>query len=418
MSLNIFIFSTGTELTAGKSTDTNSGWLANELLGLGYRTRRFSILPDSAEEIRDEILRCSETEGENLILMTGGLGPTEDDYTLEVVIGITGKKAVVYEPAYEKLKIIAEGRGIEFQDIFPVSQRQTMYPAGASVIHNEIGIAPGFLVRINDHSRLAAFPGVPREMKAMFTDSFIPLLKREYQPRDIFSFSRIIWGVGESVFQEKFIKNHHNLMAERKVEWGVAAKSGHIKVTFRSEDEYSVEKLKSALEEEYYPRLGDDVFQFIHDFLTKKKYTVSSAESCTGGLFSKLVTDRPGSSGYFIGSIVGYHDDVKMKLLGLKKETLEKFGSVSEEAAVEMSEGVQSLMNTHYSVAITGIAGPTGETQFKKIGLVYIAVKSHKHPAEVHKYQLNVGRDNFREYVSNIALFHLYQRLKKDRTIY
>lgn len=293
MSLNIFIFSTGTELTSGKSTDTNSGWLANELLGLGYRTRRFSILPDNADEIRDEILRCSETEGENLILMTGGLGPTEDDYTLEVVTGITGRKAAVYEPAYEKLKMIAEGRGIEFQDIFPVSQRQTMYPAGAAVIHNEIGIAPGFLVKINDHCRLAAFPGVPREMKAMFTDCFIPLLKKEYQPKDIFSFSKIIWGVGESVFQEKFIKSHHDLMKERQVEWGVAAKAGHIKVTFRAEDEYSVEKLKSALEEEYYPRLADDVFQFIHDFLTKKNIRYPVLKAAREAFFPNLSLTDP-----------------------------------------------------------------------------------------------------------------------------
>ncbi|MDX1961405.1 MAG: nicotinamide-nucleotide amidohydrolase family protein [Leptospiraceae bacterium] len=414
MSLNLFIISTGSELTSGKSIDSNSSWIATQLLGLGYQVKKISVLPDDPNLIESEIQFLASFSGKNLIIITGGLGATADDYTLAVVCKITGKEAVTHDKARERLEFISTSRGRAYQEIFPISLRQTTVPATSHVLENEIGIAPGFFIELNPNSKLVAFPGVPREMKAMFQNEFIPLFKKTYLPKELYSRSRSIWGLGEVIFQNDFIRPNEEFIKENEIEWGVTANTGFVLTTFRSANEDALKSLVSKLDKKYSVQIANNVQESIHDMLLSSRLTVSTAESCTGGLIGKLFTDRSGCSIYYHGTIVAYQNEIKTKFLGVKEETIRKFGSVSEEACIEMAVGVQEKLNTHYSISVTGIAGPTGETEDKKVGLVFIGIKSHKRSPKVFKYQLSFNREVFREYVSNTAMFHFYQTLKED----
>ena len=176
--LSIHILSTGTEITSGKSIDTNATWIANELTGLGFSIYKFLTLPDKPLFIEEEIRTIMGRSGENLIIMTGGLGATADDHTLDVICKISGKPSVTHEKALERLTFLAGQRGKVYQDLLPVSRRQTTIPLDSRVLENDIGLAPGFYLDLNDTTRLAAMPGVPKEMKKMFSDYLLPLMKR------------------------------------------------------------------------------------------------------------------------------------------------------------------------------------------------------------------------------------------------
>lgn len=415
MKLKIYILATGTELTSGKSLDTNSQWIANEFTGLGYFPRKISILPDKPEVIKKEIRSIMEEEEEKFIVMTGGLGATADDHTLDIISEIVGKGLKVHEKAYEKLIYISEQKGKVYQDLLPVSVRQTKVPEGSIVLENEVGLAPGFIVSLNDSTRIACFPGVPKEMKPMFQRHFLKIFKREYETNENTFFTKSIWGITEGVFQETFIKSHPDVFLQQDLEWGVSAKPGYIQVSFRSDNYELFEQAKNLLTEKYKNVMTDNVFTDVHKLLIDSKATVATAESCTGGLISKMFTDVPGSSAYYIGSIIAYHNRIKELYLGVPKQTLEEYGSVSEQTAIAMAEGIQERFDTNYAISVTGIAGPGGGTKEKKVGLVYIGIKSNKNPVEVHRYDLtHLNRETFREYVANTSFFLLYQRLFKD----
>ena len=415
MKLKIYILATGTELTSGKSLDTNSQWIANEFSGLGYFARKISILPDKPELIKKEIYSIMEEDGEKLIVMTGGLGATADDHTLDIVSEIVGKGLRVHDKAYEKLIYISEQKGKVYQELLPVSARQTKVPETSIVLENEVGLAPGFLLLLNDSTRIACFPGVPKEMKPMFQRYFLKIFKREYETNENTFFTKSIWGVTEGVFQETFIKSHPDVFLQQELEWGVSAKPGYIQVSFRSDNYELFERAKNLLIEKYKHNMTDNVFVDVHKLLIDSKSTVATAESCTGGLIAKIFTDMPGSSAYYIGSIVAYNNRIKEFYLGVSKQTLEEYGSVSEQTAIEMANGLQERFDTNYSISVTGIAGPGGGTKEKKVGLVFIGIKSNKNPTEVYKYDLNhLNRETFREYVANTSFFLLYKRLFKD----
>ncbi|MCB1193386.1 MAG: nicotinamide-nucleotide amidohydrolase family protein [Leptospiraceae bacterium] len=408
--MKIHIFSTGSEITAGKSIDTNSAWIASQLFDLGYSITRFVVLPDDPVGIKKEILSVMEQDEINLILMTGGLGATADDYTLQVITEITNRQSVTDHKALEKLKAFSRLRGQSFRDILPMAQRQTFVPEGSYILTNDTGIAPGFFIALNQTTKLAAFPGVPKEMKKMFQEQFLPVLLKECKAEERFASFCCIWGMSESLFQETFVKSNQELI-QKGIDWGVTAKSGYIKFTFRSLDKNLVEDLSNRIYNEYEDQIGNDVFSDIHQKLTKDNKTLATAESCTGGLVAKKITDIPGSSLYFLGSVVAYHNEIKTKLLQVKPKTLEKFGAVSKETAIEMAEGLENLFQTDFSLSITGIAGPGGGTEDKKVGLVFVGVKKKGENTEVKQFQLPLGRELFRDSLSNLALFLLYKKL-------
>lgn len=406
--------STGSEITTGKSLDTNSMWIANELSLKGYIAERFIVVPDSPKIIKEEIERFIPSTSPTLIIMTGGLGATMDDHTLNVVLGITGSSKIRVESAYNKLVSISEKRGPQYMELLGVTSKQTYIPENATVLLNNVGIAPGFLVKLGDNFWLSAMPGVPIEMKSMFSNELLPNIIKDFPIVKKLYLSKYIWNMSEGLYQKEFINENLNFIKENNIEWGVTAKAGHIKVSFISESNLLLDEILIRLQNFYKKLLTDDILESIHNLLINNKETLSTAESCTGGYIGKCITDLAGSSHYYLGSIVSYHNDIKEKLLNVKRDTLKNFGAVSEEVAREMLIGLENNFKSTYSISVTGIAGPGGGTPEKEVGTVYIGIKRINKEIKIYKHLYPFGRESFRNAVVQISLFYLYNEILEN----
>ena len=406
--------STGSEITTGKSLDTNSMWIANELSLKGYIAERFIVVPDSPKIIKEEIERFIPSTSPTLIIMTGGLGATMDDHTLNVVLGITDSSKIRVESAYNKLVSISEKRGPQYMELLGVSSKQTYIPENATVLLNNVGIAPGFLVKLGDNFWLSAMPGVPIEMKSMFSNELLPNIIKDFPIVKKLYLSKYIWNMSEGIYQKEFINENLNFIKENNIEWGVTAKAGHIKVSFISESNILLNEILIRLQNFYKKLLTDDILESIHNLLINNKETLSTAESCTGGYIGKCITDLAGSSQYYLGSIVSYHNDIKEKLLNVKRDTLNNLGAVSEEVAREMLIGLENNFKSTYSISVTGIAGPGGGTPEKEVGTVYIGIKRINKEIKIYKHLYPFGRESFRNAVVQISLFYLYNEILEN----
>jgi len=413
----ITIIATGSEITAGRSIDTNSGWIANRLFEEGWKVRNFIALPDNPKTILDELLylkRKAENDPENPILaiMTGGLGSTEDDYTLQTVLELQNKEREVVEKARIKLQRFYESRGKSYSDILPAMLRQVYVPSGSYILDNSAGIAVGFAEEFAPSSFLVCMPGVPSEMKEMFNRRLVPFLKRNYGIENLKQVTRWIWNIGESLFQEEFMKNQNDLLS-KGMDWGVTAQKGFIKAIFNSQDESLLNEVVARIRKSYKELCTEDVFAELHESLSLSGKTLAVAESCTGGLLGAKITDVKGSSTYFLGGAITYSNDQKVNLIGVNQSTIETFGAVSEETCLEMANGLSDKTNADYSLSITGIAGPDGGSEEKPVGLVWIGRKEKGKPAETFRYLFPGNRETIRENAANTALYLLHQILSK-----
>ncbi|MBW0434182.1 nicotinamide-nucleotide amidohydrolase family protein [Leptospira yasudae] len=411
----IVVLSTGSELTSGRSQDTNSSWIANELFGLGFTVSKFLVLPDDPIALQEEISKLAKESAKDkpvLLVMTGGLGPTEDDYTLEVACKLNGVTPVESTVAKQRLEAFYRLRGRNFQEAMQTALRQVSVPEGSVILNNTVGIAPGFIVALGENAKLCCMPGVPGEMTEMFRDELAPWIAKTFSAQELHSGFRFIWWMSESLFQKEFISKEE-AVTSGKVVWGVAAKRGYIRVSFQSSDRNLVESLLQKIDQVYGAKSTPDVFEELPKILLEKKLTVGTAESCTGGLMAKTLTDRAGSSAYFYGSVVSYDNSVKAGVLGVKQETLDAFGAVSRETALEMAEGALKRLNTDLTVSITGIAGPGGGTPQKKVGLVYFGVARKNGTTQVHEHYFPFPRASFREYAAFTGIYLLYNLLKE-----
>lgn len=409
----IVILSTGSELTAGRSVDTNSGWIANQLFELGWKVKKIITLPDDPNLIFKELeaLQSLAKEIPVLAIMTGGLGPTEDDYTLETVLKLTGKTSYAVEKAKIRLTKIYEARGKDYKDILPTVFRQTNVPEGCKTLDNSVGIAVGFIESLGENSYLVCMPGVPSEMTEMFKRRLVPELKKMYPRENLIQKTKWLWNIGESLFQNEFIEPNREVYF-KETEWGVTANRGYIKCIFQSTNDVMLDTILKSLEKQYPDIISDDVFQYVHEQLLNEKWTISVVESCTGGLLGKKLTERAGSSAYFMGGFLTYSNEMKSNLLGIPKETIETFGAVSDEVAFAMVEGLCLKTGTDFGVSITGIAGPEGGSEEKPVGTVCIGLKEPNGKIKVHRYLFPGNRESIRENASNTALFLIYQSLK------
>lgn len=413
--LHITIISTGSELTAGRSTDTNSSWIASQLFELGWKVRNFLVLPDDPKIITEELRKLKETSIQNpeepvLVIMTGGLGATEDDYTLQCALELNGKKSEPSEKARLKLQKFYESRGKSYSDILPVVLRQVYVPEGCLTLDNASGLAVGFVETLSNQSYLVCMPGVPSEMKEMFSRRLVPFLKRTYLKENLFQETRWVWNIGESLFQAEFIPQVADLLAEG-MEWGVTAQKGFIKAIFQAKEERLVVDAALRVEKFYGSGSTKDVFVSIHQKLSANGLHLSVAESCTGGFLGKKITDMAGSSSYFDGGVIVYSNAQKTKLLSVSPEILTAYGAVSEETCKSMLNGLEQISNSDFTLSITGIAGPDGGSEEKPVGTVWIGRKRKGANAEAFKYVFPGNRDTIRENAANTALFLLNQIL-------
>lgn len=410
---SVIIISTGSEITNGKSQDTNSGWIANELSGKGFSIRQFISLPDEANLIKSAIETIVEKNLADWIVMTGGLGPTDDDLTVDVLLDILKENSIYVEKSKKKLELIYQKRGKSYIDILDTVLRQTRVPENSEILDNRVGIAPGFVSILSESTKIACLPGVPPEMKTMFEKKLLPRMLSESELWNRSRRERYIWNIGESLFQEEFISSHPFLQ-DGSVEWGVTAKRGFIKVTFLCESEDKVDRIVKDLDEKYQDRVSGDAFIDIHNLLIEKNLKIAIAESCTGGWIAKLLTDVPGSSSYFFASLVTYHNQAKENLLFVPNTTLLNNGAVSEETCKEMLSGLEKHFDVDYTLSVTGIAGPEGGSDDKPVGLVYIGVKKKGRTPRILKYFFPGNREMVRESSANNAIYQLYKEILRQ----
>ncbi len=409
MSANLWIVSTGTELTRGYSQDTNSSEIAQFLVEEGFTIQGITILPDHQEVLihfLNFLLRDPSLQG---IIFTGGLGPTEDDHTIDVFYKITGNPIVEDEYSLEKIKKLTEERNLNLE----ITRRQARILKNSKILQNKVGLAPGMILEYNN-KLIAILPGVPTEMRSMLPEILEEFLKK-FPRRDFYFKEKFyVYNEPESEFQNKL----NNLQKKYQIHlsWGISASPGYLKVFLETEKSQEVEILKAIIKELqtiYQDQfLKEPIEQLIHKILIDNKKTLAIAESCTGGFLSKIITDFPGSSQYFLGSIISYSNELKKSFLGVSEETLTMYGSVSRECAEEMLKGIIQKTKADLGISITGIAGPTGGTKEKPVGLVYIGVYVNSE-IEIHKIFFPSTRERIREYTVYTALYFLYKKLKK-----
>ena len=404
--VNASIITIGDELLIGQVIDTNSSWIAQQLNNTGVSVKRRVAVGDSAEEI----IKALDEEGNasDIILMTGGLGPTSDDITKNVLCDYFGGKMIINEGALENVKYL-------FEKVFkrPVSEvnlKQAEVPNVCEVIQNRRGSAPG-MIFYKDNKIYVSMPGVPYEMQGIIEESVIPLIKEKFELPAIIHRTILTAGIGESALAEIIQDFEKSLPKEIKLAYLPSYGMVRLRLsTIVSDQEKQgknidvyFEQLKILTKDYLVTDVDDALPVVIGKLLKSKNKTVSTAESCTGGYIAHLITTIPGSSKYYNGSIISYSNNIKETLLGVKENTLNTYGAVSEETAIEMLKGLLSKLNTDYGVAVSGIMGPDGGTVGKPVGTVWMAV-GNKENYQTQRINLRFKRERNIEVTAMMAL--------------
>ncbi|HJZ87816.1 MAG TPA: competence/damage-inducible protein A [Polyangia bacterium] len=409
MNDSVEILTIGDELTRGEIVDTNSSYLAERLSELGFRVTWMTSCTDDAADIRRALEAARQRA--RLILVSGGLGPTEDDRTVDVIAELAGVEPQV-EP--RALAFMQERFGRMGFQLTPNNLRQVRVPAGAEVLPNRAGLAPGFRVRMGE-ADLYAMPGVPRELKRIFADEIEPRL-RALTPAGATRVRTFhIYGMGESHIDHRLA----GLVSGQpgvSIHYRVLFPENRVKLVVRDRDPAAAETRLGALETEARARLGRHIYGVdgetfpaaVGRILRGQGATLALAESCTGGLVGHLVTSVAGSSDYFLCGVVSYSNQAKQKLLGVRPETLAAQGAVSEACAREMAEGVRALAGATVGVAISGIAGPGGGTPEKPVGTIHVAIAGPL--GTRHRQLLYQGdREQVKQVAAHAALAMIYR---------
>ena len=403
--MNIEVITIGNELISGTVVDTNSSFIAERLLSLGIEVRRITSIGDNEADITDSLRTAMERS--EVILVTGGLGPTPDDITAEVAAKAFGRALIVNETALNWVKRLFEEHGLEMPKN---NEKQALMPENSELIMNPVGTACGFLVR--ERQKLFFFlPGVPRELVRMTNESVIPIINGERMQGLRFKTTTLkIYGLGESKIAELI---GDIVDQDEHIKFGFLPNypENHIKITAKGRSHEEAAARISRVVDEITKRLGDHIFGtddmtmegVVGELLRKNGDTLSVAESCTGGLISQRLTNVPGSSDYMKRGIVAYSNEAKVDLLHVPSQFIESFGAVSEQVAEKMAEGVRELGKTDLGLSVTGIAGPGGGTDAKPVGLVFISL-AHKNETKVKDYNFPGDRALIRQAASQAAL--------------
>lgn len=413
----VSIISIGDELLIGQTINTNAAYIGERLTSIGFEVIRNFTVGDVKEDVMKVLKEAEEIS--DFIFITGGLGPTHDDITRTCILEYFNSGLRFDEETFERIKKLFEKRNIPMPEI---NREQAMVPEVAKVIPNDFGTAPGYDITRNG-KRFFVMPGVPYEMKGMMEKTILPELNSYIRSKKIFYNQKILYttGIPESALYTK-LQDIRPLFDEVKVAFLPSQYGVKIRLSMRSDDESkNLEKIK-YVEEKIRERVSEFIYsdenllleEIIGKILTEKKLKIAVAESCTGGLICDRITNVPGSSNYFERGVVSYSNDSKIEILGVSPETIQKFGAVSEQTAIEMARGVRKISNSDIGISTTGIMGPTGATETKPIGLVYIGYSdSKKEFAE--KYNFADTRVRNKERTSQAALALLWRMLKDFR---
>ena len=412
MDMNAEILAVGTELLLGDIVNTNAQFIAQGLAELGIDVYYQTVVGDNPERLKSAM--HSAFDRADIIITTGGLGPTEDDLTKEIGAQYFGRKLVLDERALDRIKKFFDKMKRPMTDN---NVKQAMVPENAVVMYNANGTAPGIIIE-NEKQILIMMPGPPREMKPMFSEQVKPYLvsKQEYT-----LVSRVlrIAGVGESAMEMQ-VKDLIASQTNPTVAPYAKDVEAVLRITARAENADEAEKIIEPVAQEIYSRFGKSVYaegetsmqETVAQMLVKRNKTIAVAESCTGGLVASRLIEYPGISSVLLEGAVTYSNEAKMRRLGVKRETLEAYGAVSAETAVEMAEGIAKSSGASIGLSTTGVAGP-GPSEGKPEGLVFIGVYIE---GKTYVKELNLAgkRNVIRERAAYNALDYLRRKLMLD----
>ncbi|WP_291584807.1 competence/damage-inducible protein A [Bacteroides sp.] len=406
------IITIGDELLIGQVTDTNSAWMGRELNKVGIEVIRVVSVRDRADEITEAVDDAMNRA--DIVLMTGGLGPTKDDITKQTLCAYFDTELVFSEEVFENIKRVLASK----IPMNALNKSQAMVPKDCLVINNRVGSASVSWFEKNGKV-LVSMPGVPQEMITVMSEEVIPRLRKKFDTDVIIHKTFTVKNYPESVLAEKLESWEEALPESIKLAYLPKPGIIRLRLTGRGKDKEEVQsqisvegcKLKSILGDAVFDEEDTPLEILIGNLLREKNLTVSTAESCTGGSIAAKLTSVPGSSDYFKGGIVAYSNEIKESLLGVSSETLKKQGAVSEETVIEMVKGAMKALKTDCAVSTSGIAGPGGGTKEKPVGTVWIAA-AYKNEIRTMKQDTDRGREMNIERAGNNAFLLLLDLLK------
>lgn len=398
--MNAEVISVGTEIILGDILNTHSRYLSQELAHLGINVYYQTAVGDNDKRFTS-ILKTALNRSD-LIILSGGLGPTTDDITKEVVCEALSIKCYLDENVVNKIKSYFDN---DDKEMYDNNLKQAMVPENSIILENNYGTAPGFIIN-KDNKVIVLLPGPPRELQPMFEEKVKPYLR--YNSKDVIISKNVrVFGIGESTLEPMISK----IVSQINPTVALYAKDGEvlIRVTAKSINEDEANRLIDKTIIKLYEKLGnliygvdkDSLQQVLVEELLKQNKTIATAESCTGGMLASILTQIPGVSSVFHMGVVTYENSVKSDMLGVKEETLKKFGAVSRQVANEMAIGLYKKSKADFCVSITGIAGPSSISKDKPVGNVYIAV-CHNQKVWCKKYNFSRNK-NEREYIRRLA---------------
>ena len=379
--VNTSIITIGDELLIGQVIDTNSAWMAQQLNKSGIRVNRRVAVGDVWDEIWNAL--DEESKHADIILITGGLGPTADDITKPLLCKYFGGKLTVNEQALQNVTVL-------FEKIFkrPLTERnikQAEVPDVCTVIQNKRGTAPGMIFEKNGKIFIS-MPGVPHEMKGMMESDVIPLLSSMFEVPYITHRTLMTFGIGESMIADRIQDYEENLPAHIKLAYLPNYGMVRLRLTASGKDKQGIDQevdnlfatLQELVSDHIVTNCDEKMEEVVAKLLAQQQKTLSTAESCTGGFIAHLLTSIPGSSVFYKGSIVSYSNEIKKELLDVMDQTLEEKGAVSEEVVIQMVKGALKQLKTDYAVAVSGIMGPDGGTPEKPVGTAWMAAGNNR----------------------------------------
>lgn len=404
MSMTVEFISVGTEILLGNIVNTNAAYLSEKCAALGLSCYYQCVVGDNAERLT-ECLQAA-VKRSDFVILSGGLGPTQDDLTKETAARVMGKELVMDEHSRERIREFFDRLG---KDISENNWKQAMVPTGSIVIDNENGTAPGIILE-DGKTHVILLPGPPNELVPMFEKDIIPYI-RQFVPGTIYSQTVKICGIGESR-AESMVRDLIDMQGNPTI--APYAKTGevHLRVTARAESVKEAKKLIKPVVKELKSRFGAFIYstedevtleKAVVELLLANKLTVACSESCTGGMLAARLINVPGVSEAFKTGYITYSNKAKRRVLGVKKGTLEKHGAVSAQTAVEMARGTALFSKADVAVSVTGIAGPDGGTEDKPVGLVYVACNV-KGTVTVNEFHFSGNRQKVRESSVSAAL--------------
>lgn len=411
--MRIELINTGAELMLGRVLNSHQQWICRQLADLGYVVDRQVAVDDAATAIQQTVREALGLA--DLIIVTGGLGPTSDDRTRDLIAELLGRKLHEDAAALANIEAFFTSRK---RPMPPRTRVQALAPEGALVLPNAHGTAPGLIVEISPNtfredrkpSWLIMLPGPPRELRPMFSRQVVPFIVKQFPLAAPFVCHTLkTTGMGESLVEDKIAAPLGGLTAAG-LEIGYCARIGEVDVRFVARGQGAVEQVAEAeritrglLREHVFGQDDEELETILVRLLTERKQTVAVAESCTGGRLADRLTNVPGASAVFLCGMITYSNDAKVKLLGVRPETLVAHGAVSEPVAREMAEGARQRSGADYALATTGIAGPGGGTPEKPVGTVFIALATTQHTFVLNPLN-SYERETFKQVTSQQAL--------------